>query len=159
MGLDRSHRRVVAHDREHDPVAHVESGILAGLLNGTDDVAGETLGFELRRDGGVEHDEVAVREESHSCTRVASRQYEFELTLVERRAVHDDGFTVEPPVTGLRSADDTLHVFSEPGAERPSIDVKATFDPEVAEARVAEPLELHAFDIQFVGEDVSEDLV
>ena len=37
-------------DRERDAVAHLESGVLAGLLHGAHDVAREPLGLELRRD-------------------------------------------------------------------------------------------------------------
>ena len=56
-GVDHRHRGL---DGEADPVAHVETGVAARLLDGADQVAGEALDLELGGDRGVEHDDPSL---------------------------------------------------------------------------------------------------
>ena len=61
--------------RQRDPVADVETGVAAGLLDGADQVAGDALGLELGGERGVEHDEAATRQARRSrCPRRCRRR-------------------------------------------------------------------------------------
>src|SRR5690606_1938626 len=48
---------VRARDAEDDPVGDLEAGLLARVLHGADQLAGEALAHELRRQAGVERGE------------------------------------------------------------------------------------------------------
>ena len=58
-----------------DPVADIESGVLAGLLDGADHVAGHAFGFQLRGDLGVEDHEAAAGQDGRCAGSLAFRGF------------------------------------------------------------------------------------
>src|SRR5579859_3928020 len=104
-------------DGDRDPVADVEPGLAAGLLNHPYHVARQTLGGQLGGDRGVGDDDALGHR--RGAVRVGGDELELVLALAQldtARAHHAVG---DRPVPRLDRPDDLLYLATEAGAEDP----------------------------------------
>ena len=74
--------RLWTNDRQRDPITNVKIGFSARLLHLTDEIAGDTLSLELRRNVRVEHNKPDGRLER--CDGALNRRHEPEVELARQ---------------------------------------------------------------------------
>src|SRR5581483_5207343 len=116
MGRGGGAYSLAAGDREHDPVLDVEACILAGLLDGADEVTGEAFGGQIRRHDGVEDDEGSARHhpDRDSVPGRTGDGLEGVLPLLQREtASGDQALGRDRPVARLRALDRLLDLTAQ----------------------------------------------
>ena len=114
-------RRALTRDHQFDAITHVETGRLAGVLDGANHVACETLGLELRGRDGVEDDKSATLQECDRTGRVGRLQRHVVLARKKLDACHHNRLAVDGPVPRLGGLNQLLDLLADPRSERTSV--------------------------------------
>ncbi len=151
MGLERRGAGAEA-ELESDAIRHVEVGVLASLLNRSDEISGLTFGLEFWCDLGVEHDHCLVPRQRRGNVTLLGIEQKVELVGLEHVVADGHGVVVAGrPVTRLRGLDDRLDFLAE---SRPE-DTGVRNEPEGA-VGVDVIAELDLLHVELVGEQLGQ---